>query len=189
MAELAPGHDVVDVLTEDHHLVLELVTTISDFPDAESRRSTVDTVIAELVRHSVAEEMFVYPAMRHHLADGDELVRHDIEEHQELEVTMKALEGADPSGLEFNELVDTLEEQLRHHATDEEEEQFPKLRQQLPEDVLVELGKKVVAAKELAPTRPHPASPHSELFHKTLGTGVGMVDKLRDVLSGRARNV
>ena len=189
MAELAPGHDVVDVLTEDHHQVLDLIGTISEIPDAEQRRDLVDSVIAELVRHSIAEEMFVYPAMRDHLADGDELVGHDIEEHQELEQTMKALEGADASGLEFNELLDTLEEQLRHHASDEESEQFPKLREQLPADTLVELGRKVVAAKELAPTRPHPGSPHSELFHKTLGTGVGMVDKLRDALSGRARNV
>ncbi len=189
MAELATGHDVVDVLTEDHHQVIELLGTIGEIPDPEQRRDLIDSVIAELVRHSVAEEMFVYPAMRDHLADGDDLVEHDIEEHQELEETMKALEGADAAGVQFNELLDTLEEQLRHHASDEEEEQFPKLRQHLPQDVLVDLGKKVVAAKELAPTRPHPGSPHSELFHKTLGTGVGMVDKLRDALSGRARNV
>ncbi len=43
-------------------------------------------------------------------------------------------------------------------------------------------------AKAAAPTRPHPNSPHAELFHKTLGTGVGLVDKLRDSVSGRSRN-
>ena len=31
-----------------------------------------DTVITELVRHSVAEEMYVYPAMRDHLPDGQQ---------------------------------------------------------------------------------------------------------------------
>ena len=44
------------------------------------------------------------------------------------------------------------------------------------------------AAKTIAPTRPHPGSPNSELFHMTIGPGVGMVDRLRDALSGRIRN-
>jgi hypothetical protein len=50
---------------------------------------------------------------------------------------------------------------------------------------LVELGEKVQTAKKLAPTRPHPSAPHSELFHKTLGPGVGLIDRLRDKLTGR----
>jgi hypothetical protein len=33
----------------------------------------------------------------------------------------------------------------------------------------VELGEKVQNAEKLAPTRPHPSAPHSELFHKTVG--------------------
>ena len=43
----------------------------------------------------------------------------------------------------------------------------------------------VEAAKKAAPTRPHPSAPHSALFHKTVGPGIGMVDRLRDKLTGR----
>jgi hypothetical protein len=49
----------------------------------------------------------------------------------------------------------------------------------------VELRLKVEMAEKVAPTRAHPESPHSELFHKVVGPGVGMVDRLRDALSGR----
>jgi hypothetical protein len=42
------------------------------------------------------------------------------------------------------------------------------------------MGTKIEAAKTAAPTRQHPSAPHSELFHKTLGPGVGMVDRFRD---------
>jgi hypothetical protein len=56
------------------------------------------TVISELVRHSVAEEMYVYPAMKKYLPDGDEAVDHDVEEHTELERTMKKLESVDARG-------------------------------------------------------------------------------------------
>ena len=56
----------------------------------------------------------------------------------------------------------------------------------MPRDELVELAGKVETAKRLAPTRPHPAAPNAELFHKMVGPGVGMVDRLRDKLTGRS---
>ena len=48
------------------------------------------------------------------------------------------------------------------------------------------LLKKFETAKKLAPTRPHPGAPNSEVFHKLVGPGVGLVDRLRDKLTGRA---
>ena len=50
----------------------------------------------------------------------------------------------------------------------------------------MDLAGKVETAKKLAPTRPHPSAPNSELFHKLVGPGVGLVDRLRDKLTGRA---
>ena len=185
MTETAGNQDVVDILTTDHQEVLALVNQIAT-ADATQRRDMVDTVIAELVRHSVAEEMYVYPAMREHLSDGDEQVQHDIEEHQELMEVMKELEGLDAADLRFLESLGRLEQLLRDHISDEETEQFPRLRAQLPHDQLVGIGTKVEAAKKAAPTRPHPSAPHSELFHKTVGPGVGLVDRLRDTLTGRS---
>jgi hypothetical protein len=58
----------------------------------------------------------------------------------------------------------------------------------VPREQLVEMAGKVEKAKKVAPTRPHPAAPHSELFHKIVGPGVGMVDRLRDKLTGRSGN-
>src|SRR5579875_2754510 len=87
--------DVVDVLTADHHDVLELIDSIVRPAGGQDSRDTADTVIAEIVRHSVAEEMYVYPVIREHLPDGEAMVRHDIEEHQQLEESLKALEGVD----------------------------------------------------------------------------------------------
>jgi hemerythrin superfamily protein len=176
--------DVVDILTTDHHEVLDLVNRIPS-ADPAQRRDMADTVIAELMRHSVAEEMYVYPAMRDHLPDGERQVQDDIEEHQQLVEVMKELEDVDASDARFLETLGRLEAVLRHHVSDEESEQFPQLRARLTREQLVEMGTKVEAAKKAAPTRPHPSAPHSALFHKTVGPGVGMVDRLRDKLTGR----
>lgn len=184
MSTSTDNEDVVDVLTTDHHEVLEMIGQIPT-ADPDQRRDMADTIIAELMRHSVAEEMHVYPVMRDRLPDGESQVQHDIQEHQQLEEVMKELEGADTADAHFMDVLGHLEAVLRDHVSDEETEQFPQLRAQLPHEQLVELGAKVSAAKKAAPTRPHPGAPHSELFHKSVGPGVGLVDRLRDKLTGR----
>ena len=179
------GADVIDLLTTDHREAMDLIGEIRTVEDPERRRDLADTVIAELVRHSVAEEMWVYPAMRDNVPDGNEAVEHDTKEHKELERTMKELEAVDAGDPRFIELVGRLEAILIDHVEDEEMEQFPKLRAHLPREQLVELAGKVEGSKKIAPTRPHPAAPNAELFHKLVGPGVGLVDRLRDKLSGR----
>ena len=177
--------DVVDILTTDHHEVLALLGQIpAAAPD--QRRDMADTIIAELMRHAIAEEMYVYPAMRDHLPDGESKVQHDVEEHQQLEEVMKELESIDAADPRFLEALGRLEAVLRDHVSDEERDQFPLLRAQLSAEQLVDMGQKVETAKKAAPTRPHPAAPHSELFHKLVGPGVGMVDRMRDKLTGRS---
>jgi hemerythrin superfamily protein len=186
MTDTPVDQDVVDILTTDHHEVLDLLQQIKITTDAEERRDLADTVISELVRHSVAEEMYVYPAMKKYLPDGDEAVDHDVEEHKELEQTMKKLESVDAQSGEFAQLLGELEDILRDHVSDEENEQFPELRVQVPREELIEIGGKVENAKKLAPTRPHPSAPNSEVFHKLVGPGVGLVDRLRDKLTDRS---
>ena len=178
--------DVIDVLTADHREVELLGDQIVATVDPAERRDLADQLIAELVRHSVAEEMYVYPAMRDHLPNGEQAVEHDIEEHKELETLMKELERTDAESTEFENIVGSLRQVLRDHVQDEETKQFPHLRAYLPAATLVELKEKVELAKKVAPTRPHPAAPNAELFHKLAGPGVGLVDRLRDRLTGRA---
>ena len=112
------------------------------------------------------------------VVSGEQAVAHDIEEQKELE----ACDADDPR---FTPLVSELREKLHHHATDEENEQFPQLRARLPHDKLVKMREQVQTAKKIAPTRPHPNAPNSEVFHKMVGPGVGLMDRVRDKLTGR----
>ncbi len=185
MSEHQQDVDVVDVLTSDHGEMTELIGQIWLAENPEHKRDLADTVISEIVRHAVAEEMYVYPAMREHLPNGDEAAEHDIEEHKQIERTMKNLEGVAAGDPRFEELVRELEDLLAHHISGEETEQFPQLRANIPREELVKLASQVETAKKVAPTRPHPAAPNAALFHKLVGPGVGLVDRLRDKLAGR----
>jgi hemerythrin superfamily protein len=186
MTDSATEPDVVELLTTDHHEVLGLLQQIKLTSDGAQRRDLADTVISELVRHAVAEEMHVYPAMRTYLPNGDEAVTHDLEEHKELEQTLKKWESVDADTPEFDEVLASLEKILNDHVADEESEQFPQLRALVPREELVDLGRKVETAKKLAPTRPHPGAPNNQMFHKLVGPGVGLVDRLRDKLTNRS---
>ncbi len=186
MTESSTRRDVVDVLTEDHLEFLTIIGQILESAEPDQRRDLADIVIAEIMRHAVAEEMYVYPAVEKHVPDGKAVVEHDKEEHEQIVRLMKDLEGVDAADGRFTALVQELRSTLEHHVTDEETEQFPQLRAHIPQDQLVDIAEKVEKAKKLAPTRPHPTAPHSEAFHKLVGPGVGFVDRLRDKLSGRA---
>jgi hemerythrin superfamily protein len=184
-AGAAGRRDVVDVLVADHRQITGLVRQVRQAADAAQQRELADTLIAEIVRHSYAEEKHVYPVMTRALPDGEEAVRHDTEEHEELERSLKQLEGLDPTDAAFLSVVDDIDRLLADHVDDEENTQFPQLRRTVDSDELVSLGGTVEEAMKAAPTRPHPNAPNHSLFHKVAGPGTGLVDRLRDRIAGR----
>lgn len=64
MTDSQRDQDVIEVLTTDHTEATSLIAQIRGSNDPEGRRDLADTLISEPVRHSVAEEMFVYPSCR-----------------------------------------------------------------------------------------------------------------------------
>jgi hemerythrin superfamily protein len=180
--------DLIDVLMADHREVESMFAELAaGTGEPEHRKRLTDVVIAELVRHSVAEEMYLYPAAKAALPDGAQLSEHEIAEHAEAEVLMNRIDELDATDPEFEPAVARLIEAIRHHIGDEEGDLFPRLRQSLPPDELQQLGRRVEAAKRIAPTRPHPAAPDKPPANKMLNPGAGLVDRLRDALTGRGK--
>lgn len=177
--------DLVTVITEDHREVERVFAELEREPHGDNRKDVTDHVIAELVRHSVAEEQFMYPAARRYLQDGNEIADREIKEHAEAEKVMKQLERKETDNPEFENLLGQLIAGVRHHIHDEEAHLLPRLRAACTPEELHQLGGQVLAAKKSAPTRPHPAAPVKLPAHRVLAPGVAFVDKIRDTLSGR----
>jgi hypothetical protein len=53
-------------------------------------------------------------------------------------------------------------------------------------DILVADHRQVEELMKRAPTRPHPSAPDHPPFNKLLAPGAGLVDRVRDTLSGRS---
>ncbi|USQ86600.1 hemerythrin domain-containing protein [Streptomyces phaeoluteigriseus] len=182
------GGNVIDELMTDHREVEELFGKIEALPSGhKDRKMYADQVTMELVRHSVAEEAYLYPAVREHVAGGNTLADKELEDHAEAEQIMKDLESCAADDPQFDRLVRMLMTEIREHIADEEGNLFPRLRSACPADALDDLGGKVRMAKKTAPTRPHPSAPDKPPANKMLAPGVGMVDRMRDALSGRGK--
>ncbi|GGP87887.1 hemerythrin domain-containing protein [Saccharothrix coeruleofusca] len=178
--------DLIRVITADHREVERVFDELeSGQGTPEHRRALADHVITQLVRHAVAEEQFMYPAARKVLPNGDEVADHELREHAEAELVMKELEGLEPTDPRFDQLLGELMREIRHHIQDEESDLLPQLAARCSAEDLQELGRKVIAAKKVAPTRPHPAAPDKPPANLLLNPGTGLIDRLRDALSGR----
>ncbi|MGW2615698.1 hemerythrin domain-containing protein [Streptomyces sp. NPDC001500] len=182
------GGNVIQELTADHREVDELFAQIEALPGTDpQRRELADRLTMELVRHSVAEEQYLYPTVRRYVDGGDDLADKELADHAEVEQMLKELEGCEPGDGRFDALIMRLKDSVTAHVGDEENRLFPMLADVCSADALEELGEKVRSAKRHAPTRPHPSAPDTPPANKLLAPGAGMVDRLRDMLTGRGK--
>ncbi|MEV7617434.1 hemerythrin domain-containing protein [Streptomyces sp. NPDC089799] len=182
------GGDVIRELTADHDEVKDFFEELRAATTPDERRAAADKLTIELVRHSVAEEQYLYPAVREHLDGGDTIADKEIADHAAAEEMMKRLEDLDVAGQEFSRCVEGLRTEVLAHIKDEEENLFPSLRHTCPQATLDDLGDRIRTAKKLAPTRPHPGAPSTPPANKLLAPGLGLVDRARDFVTGRGKS-
>jgi len=186
---MADQRDVIEVLEHDHREVEQMFSELEGLrgastDEARSRRKELtEQVTIELVRHSVAEEVLVYPKVE--VKVSKEEAEHAREEHAEAEETLQRLEKLDADDPSFDDELTTLMKEIRHHIEDEEEQMFAHMRQVIDEDELRKLGGRVEAFKKVAPTRPHPNVPNEPLPRLAAGPAASLFDRMRDLATGR----
>jgi hemerythrin superfamily protein len=181
--------DVVEILEQDHREVEETFAELESLRGAsteeeQARRKTVtEQVTIELVRHSVAEEVLVYPRVEDKVSAEE--AEHAREEHAEAEETLHRLEKLDADDPAFDDELATLMAEIRHHIEDEEGQMFAHMRQIIDTDELHKLGARVEAFKKVAPTHPHPKVPNEPLPRMAAGPAASLFDRMRDLATGR----
>jgi hypothetical protein len=184
--------DVIEVLEHDHREVEEMFAELeslrgaSSEEDKERRKTLAEQVTIELVRHSVAEEVLVYPEVERKVSKEE--AEHAREEHAEAEETLSKLEKLDPGDPGFDDELATLMREIRHHIEDEEGEMFAHMREAIDADELRRLGAAVEAFKKVAPTRPHPNVPNEALPRLAAGPAASLFDRMRDLATGRGKD-
>ncbi len=183
--------DVIEILEHDHREVEQMFAELESLrgastEEAQERRKTLtEQVTIELVRHSVAEEVLVYPQVEDKVSAEE--VEHARKEHKEAEQTMARLEKLDADDPSFDDELAELMKEIRHHHLHEEGEMFAHMRQAMDPEDLRKLGARVEAFKKVAPTRPHPNVPNDPLSRTAAGPAASLLDRMRDLATGRGK--
>ena len=147
--ELGGLMDALELLTADHNRVRGLFTRFKAAEgenDAQAARLAA-TIIEELEIHTKIEEEVFYPTITTLNDEIHELVTEGIEEHHVVDNLMEEAKALTPMDEEWAAKIKVLIENVEHHADEEEEEMFPKVRSAMSNDARSELGQRLEARK------------------------------------------
>jgi hemerythrin superfamily protein len=181
--------DAITLLKNDHKTVEGLFKRFEKAGDRAfvEKREIVDKIIEELAVHAAVEEQLFYPVTRATVPETEDIALESLEEHHIVKWVLSELDGMNPEDERFDAKVTVLIENVRHHVDEEEDDYFPKVRDELGRNALNDLGDAMEAAKRVAPTHPHPRSPDTPPGNLVAGTAAGMMDRVGDTVNGVAQ--
>jgi hemerythrin superfamily protein len=148
--------NLIEVLTQDHRDVEDMFVHVVGLSvrDDWQRCYVLSKIITELVRHSIAEEQHLYPAVRAYVPRGDLVAEEKLAGHATTDRIIKRLDGLDPSDMVFDRWFSHLIGAVSAHFEDEEATVFPLLADACDAGTLRELGIKAELTKRTLPAPP-----------------------------------
>ncbi|KAI8826019.1 hemerythrin HHE cation binding domain-containing protein [Fimicolochytrium jonesii] len=179
------GTHIVDAILKDHKEIqayYEQYLANTDNPTEQEKWA--NQLRWEIARHSIGEELIVYPAYEKHFPNGKALADKDRAEHQQVKNDLYTLQSLTPGkDADFDPLIAKMMRELRAHIKHEEEEDLPKLRAALSQKDAEYMGRQFETTKNFVPTRSHPSAPDKPPFETLAGLLAAPLDKLRDAFS------
>jgi hemerythrin superfamily protein len=174
--------NALKLLHEDHRKVEGLFSQFETLGSSgkKRRQQIAQSIVKELSVHAAIEELLFYPMVRRTISDAHENVLEALEEHHVVKWLLSEIEGKSGDDERLEAKVKVLAFIVRRHVEEEEKQIFPKVRRRMSAKQLEDLGKRLEAAKRMAPTRPHPRVPDSPPGNLFLGKGLALMDHARD---------
>ncbi len=120
-------------LTTEHR---RIETELTELINKEAiHDSSIEAVMKRLQVHMKAEEEILFPEVKSHLTNQQEIdmIQDSYEEHGEgKDFIIKLLSSTDMSHDEKKECLKKLLDSLKHHHKDEEDDLFPTLSERMP---------------------------------------------------------
>ncbi|KAI1483826.1 HHE domain protein [Daldinia eschscholtzii] len=172
---------LLNTISHDHRELEAYYPHIIDNKSADERTRYRNLFVWELARHSVAEEMIIYPAIEKHVEGGRNIANKDRDQHQSIKEHLYRLQNLKAEDPDFEPTFKKLFSDLQQHVKEEEEHDLPELEAKLDKDSLLQLGKSFERTKVLVPTRSHPSSPRAPPFETAAALLSAPIDKVADI--------
>lgn len=177
----AQDQDVVELLLDQHEQIRSLFSQVAT-TQGSAKRETFEHLVRLLAVHETAEEEVVHPTARRKMDSGDQVVDSRLHEEEEAKQALAELYDLGVDHPEFDVKCAALADAVLMHATHEETEEFPYLRQNVPAEQLRRMAGAVRAAEAMAPTRPHPSAGESAAANLLAGPPMAVFDRMRDAV-------
>lgn len=180
--------DLFETIAVDHREVQRVLDALTaSRAETEERRTLAEKLVIEESKHEAVEEQLFWPTVRERVGAGvgDALADAAIEQEDHGKELLDQLRVADFGSRDFERFLDLFAEAARHHILYEEQEVWPAIRPNLSAEESDQLSQQYLAAKEKAPTRPHPHTPSTPRAQKVGGAAAATIDKARDAATGR----
>ena len=138
--------DALELLKQDHQEVKKLFQQ-AEGAEGKQKIEVFAKIKKALETHTRIEEGIFYPAMekREELKD---MVLESLEEHKQVKTLLKEMDALVSDSEKFEPKLKVLQENVEHHAEEEEEgKMFPKVRQLFDKAALERLGQELESAK------------------------------------------
>lgn len=169
LGEILPSknHPVDELILADHKDLKVYLRKFEESPTFEEASRWLHQFIWDICRHSIAEEIILYPILKK-VPDGKHKWNESLEEHRKIKEPLSQVEKIKDLDLliaKVKEVTDV----LMHHVDFEEKEVLPAINSVCDKDFLIREGNRFLRRKFIAPTRPHTMAPDSFPTLESLG--------------------
>ncbi|KAJ8063134.1 hypothetical protein OCU04_008377 [Sclerotinia nivalis] len=174
---------ITDAILKDHQEIREYADKVRQATDDDTRARWQNQFTWELARHSVGEELVVYPAFAKHLGmQGQKMADTDRAEHQTVKEALYKFQNLKPSDADLIPTLDALMKNLNEHIKGEEADDLPALESALESHESESMARSFGRTKAFVPSRSHPNAPNKPPFETVVGLLTAPIDHLGDML-------
>ncbi|KAF3482316.1 HHE domain protein [Arthroderma uncinatum] len=173
---------ISDAVKTDHRELEHYYHIIVNSTNPGERTKYQNQFVWELARHSVGEELVLYPAMEKLMgAEGERLTAKDRKEHQVAKEQLQEFQSTDASDPKFMDRIKELMDNLAEHIKEEENIDLVKIEELLDPTESDEMAASFERTKMFVPTRSHPGAPNKPPFETAVGLLTAPIDKVADL--------
>jgi len=178
---------ISEAITKDHRELEQYYHEIVNSTDRDHQQRFGNQFTWELARHSIAEELIVYPAFEKYLGkEGHERAESDRKQHHEVKIFLKKFQNMSPKDHDYVDQLKAMWGPLGQHIKEEEQDDLPALESKLQTDhqytgVSESLAKNFGRTKMFVPSRSHPSAGENPAFESVMGMLTAPIDHIADI--------
>ncbi|KAK0755998.1 hypothetical protein N5P37_011275 [Trichoderma harzianum] len=169
-----------DVIIKDHRDLEDYYNRITQSSDLDEQTRFQNQFVWQLARHSIGEELVVYPLLETLPDNGHQIAEKDREQHQKVKEQLFEFQKLSAENPNFLPTLKSLYTDLKQHMKEEEAEDLLKLEQTLSKAESEKLSKSFERTKMFVPTHSHPSAPNKPPYETVVGLLTAPLDRLMD---------